>query len=73
MPHGEYGLDVIALVDMLGYRQHHSLAQLHQALRECGISIGERTVLNLLARYEELVSVHRAKQQRLHGILSHQE
>ncbi|WP_085954444.1 transposase [Ktedonobacter racemifer] len=73
LPHGEYGLDVIALVGMLRYRQHHSLTELHQALRDRGISIGERTVLHLLARYEELVSVHLANQDRLHSILSQQE
>lgn len=73
LPHGEYGLDVIALAGMLRYRQHHGLAELHQALCDRGISIGERTVLNLLARYEELVSVHLANQERLHSVLSQQE
>jgi Transposase, Mutator family len=72
LPYAEYGLDVIALVGMLRYRHHHSLAELHQALRDRGIAIGERTVLNLLARYEELVSLHLANQERLHGILSQQ-
>ncbi len=46
LPYGEYGLDVIALVGMLRYRHRHSLAELHQALRDRGIAIGERTVLN---------------------------
>lgn len=73
LPYGEYGLDVIALVGMLRYRQHHSLAELHQALCDRGISIGERTVLNLLARYEELVSIHLADQERLHSIFSQQK
>ncbi len=73
LPYGEYGLDVIALVGMLRYRHHHSLAELHQALRGRGIAIGERTVLNLLARYEELVSIHLANQERLHYILSQQD
>lgn len=54
LPHGEYGLDVIALVGFLRYRHHQSLAEIHQSLHEGGLSIGERTVLNLLARYEEL-------------------
>ncbi len=57
---------------MLRYRQHYSLAELHQALRDRGLSIGERTVLNLLARYEELVSIHLANRERLDGILSQQ-
>lgn len=43
LPYGEYGLDVIALVGMLRYRHHHSLAELHQALRDRGLCIGERT------------------------------
>lgn len=72
LPHGEYGLDVIALVGMLRYRHHYSLVELHQALRDRGLAIGERTVLNLLARYEELVSIHLANQNRLHDILSQQ-
>ncbi len=45
LPHGEYGLDVIALVGMLRYRHHYSLVELHQALRDRGLAIGERTVL----------------------------
>jgi hypothetical protein len=61
LPYGEYGLDVIALIGMLRYRHHHSLAELHLALRDRGIAIGERTVLNLLARYEKLVSLHLAE------------
>jgi len=72
LPHGEYGLDVIALVGMLRYRQHYSLAELHQALRDRGLPIGERTVLNLLARYEELVSLHLSDHQRLQRIFAHQ-
>ena len=73
LPYGEYGLDVIALVGMLRYRHHHSLAELHRAIRDRGIAIGERTVLNLLARYEELVSIHLTNQERLHAILSQQK
>jgi len=72
LPHGEYGLDVIALVGTLRYRHHHSLAELHQALRNRGLPIGERTVLNLLARYEELVSLHLSDQQRFQKIFAHQ-
>ena len=72
LPYGEYGLDVIALVGMVRYRHHHSLAELHQALRDRGMVIGERTVLNLLARYEELVSLHLSDRQRLQKIFAHQ-
>ena len=55
---------------MLRYCHHHSLAELHQALRDRGISLGERTVLNLLARYEELVSLHLSNPQRLQKIFA---
>jgi hypothetical protein len=34
---------VIALVGMLRYRHHHSLLELHQALLDRGLFIGERT------------------------------
>jgi hypothetical protein len=72
LPYGEYSLDVIALVGTLRYRHHHSLAELHQALRDRGMVIGERTVLNLLARYEELVSLHLSDRKRLQKIFAHQ-
>lgn len=65
LPHGEYGLDVIALVGFLRYRHHHSVAEIHQSLPERGLSIGKRTVLNLLARYEELVTLHITDRERL--------
>lgn len=61
---------MIALVGMLRYRHHHSLAEQHQVLHDRGITIGERTLLNLLAHYEELVSVHLTNQERLHSIFS---
>jgi hypothetical protein len=57
LPHEEYGLDVIALIGFLRYRRHQSLPEIHRSLREQGLSIGARTVLNLLARYEELLFV----------------
>ncbi|GHO56306.1 hypothetical protein KSB_47810 [Ktedonobacter robiniae] len=72
LPYGEYGLDVIALVGTLRYRYHHSLEELHRALRDRGLPIGERTVLNLLARYEELVSLHLSDHQRFQQIFAHQ-
>jgi hypothetical protein len=65
LPYGEYGLDVIALVGFLRYQRHQSLAEIHQSLHERGLTIGERTVLNLLARYEELVTLHMTDRERL--------
>lgn len=66
LPHGEFGLDVIALIGTLRYTSHRSIPEIHQALRDRGISIAERTVTHLLQRYEELVSLRLADQQRLH-------
>ena len=72
LPHGEYGLDVIALVGFLRYQHHQSLAEIHQSLHERGLTIGERTVLNLLARYEELVTLHMTDRERLQPLVQKQ-
>src|SRR6266545_91506 len=57
LPHGEFGLDVIAVIGRLRYRDHRSVPEIHQALVARGVAIAERTVTNLLARYEELVAL----------------
>ena len=72
LPHGEYGLDVIALVGVLRYQRHQSLTEIHHSLHERGLSIGERTVLNLLARYEELVTIHMTDRERLQSLVQKQ-
>jgi hypothetical protein len=72
LPHGEYGLDVIALVGALRYRRHQSLKEIHHSLHERGLSIGKRTVLNLLARYEELVTIHMTDRERLQSLAQKQ-
>src|SRR5260221_4231808 len=66
LPHGEFGLDVIALVGSLRYTAHRSIPEVHQALRDRGVPIAERTVTYLLQRYEELVALHLADPARLH-------
>ncbi len=72
LPHGEFGLDVIALVGTLRYRQHHSVPDIHAELQRRGVAIAERTVTHLLARYEELVAVRLADQTRLQRLLTTQ-
>ncbi len=67
LPHGEFGLDVIALVGSLRYTSHRSVPEIHQILRDRGVPIAERTVTHLLQRYEELVALHLVDQQRLQG------
>ena len=41
-------------------------------LHERGLSIGQRTVLNLLARYEELVTIHMTDRERLQSLAQEQ-
>jgi hypothetical protein len=55
LPHGEFGFDVIALIGQLRYGQHRSIPEMYQDLRGRGLTIAERTVTNLLARYDELL------------------
>ncbi len=73
LPHGEFGLDIIALIGTLRYKMHHSVPEIHQELCKRGVIIAERTVTNLLARYEELVTLHLTDQTRLRERLTSQE
>ena len=56
LPQHEFGLDVIARVGALRYREHRSVPEIHRALRERGVAVCERTVTHLLDRYDELVA-----------------
>ena len=57
LPQGEFGLDVIALVGALRHAHHRSVPEIHRELLGRGVTISERTVTNLLDRYEELVAL----------------
>ncbi len=72
LPHGEFGLDVIAYVGALRYRQHRSVAEIHKLLLDQHIAIAPRTVTHLLARYEELLALRLADQTRLNEHLTQQ-
>ncbi len=65
LPHHEFGLDVIARIGSLRYREHRSVPEIHQALHDQGVAIAQRTVSDLLARYEELLAVRLADHTRL--------
>jgi hypothetical protein len=65
LPHGEFGLDIIAFIGMLRYERHRSVPEIHRKLCQRGVIIAERTVTNLLARYEELVTLRLTSQARL--------
>lgn len=72
LPHGECGLDVIALVGTLRYKEHRSIKEIHEHLKQRGVQVCERTVEHALHRYEELVTVHLHQKERLHQIFAKQ-
>lgn len=72
LPSHEFGLDVIALVGLLRYRDHRSVPEIHAALLARGIPIAERTVTNLLDRYDELVATSVTDNAHLRGQLAAQ-
>jgi hypothetical protein len=72
LPHGEFGLDIIALIGQWRFREHRSVPEMHQALQARGISIAERSVTHLMHRYEELVALRVADQERIKARLQKQ-
>ena len=72
LPDAEFGLDVIALVGALRYAEHRSVPEIHRALRARKVGICERSVTNLVQRYEELVALRLADETRLHAALKEQ-
>lgn len=73
LPQHEFGLDVIALIGALRYGEHLSVPELHERLvRGYGLAICERTVTNLLDRYDELLAVSLADDRRLKRITNEQ-
>jgi len=73
LPHGEFGLDVIALVGGLRYQQQRSIPQIHEELQRRGLKVAPRTVTDQLYRYEELLALHLADSQRLQQRLKEQK
>jgi hypothetical protein len=69
LPHGEFGLDVIALVGRLRFVEHQSVPEIHRALVRRGVGIAERSVTEQLRRYEELVALRLADPDRLTRVL----
>jgi hypothetical protein len=72
LPHGEFGVDVIALVGRLRFVHHRSVPEIHQALRQRGVAIAERSVTEHLHRDEDLVALRLADQDRLRERLTGQ-
>ena len=72
LPQHAFGLDVIALVGVLRHREHRSVPEIHAILRQRGVAIAERSVTNLLDRYDELLAVSLTAGERLRGLLASQ-
>jgi hypothetical protein len=73
LPHGEFGLDVIALVGTLRYSEQRSIVQIHEELKRRGVVVAQRTVTDQLYRYEELLALHLADPERLREKLREQK
>jgi hypothetical protein len=73
LPHGEFGLDVIALIGTLRYQQQRSVVQIHEELKRRGVVVAQRTVTDQLYRYEELLALHLANAERLREKLQEQK
>jgi hypothetical protein len=72
LPQAEFGLDVVALVGQLRYRQQRSVPQIHTVMQARGVQIAERSVTELLHRYEELVALRLGDAARLRAQLAEQ-
>src|SRR4051794_27256419 len=72
LPEHEFGLEVIALVGRLRHREHRSVPEIHQTLRARGVAIAERSVTNLLDRYDDLLSTSLSDSARLRDLLARQ-
>jgi len=72
LPQHELGLDVIAHVGALRYAEHRSVPEIHRHLRARNLSVSERTVTNLLDRYDELLAIHLTDDTRLSKLLKDQ-
>ena len=73
LPVHEFGLDIIAFCGELRYQEHRSVPQIHKQLRSRNINISQRSVTNLLNRYDELISASLTDNQRLHQVFKNQK
>lgn len=72
LPHGEIGLDVIASIGAQRFGEHRSVPEIHRVLQARQLVVCERSVTNLIRRYEELVSLHLFDRPRLNARLQAQ-
>ena len=72
LPQHEFGLDIIALVGALRHREHRSVPEIHAALTARSVAIAERSVTNLLDRYDELLATRLMERHPLQRLLAKQ-
>ena len=72
LPYHEFGLDVMALVGRLRHAEHRSIPEIHRELTGRGLVVAQRTVTNLLDRYDELRALASADPERLGPLLRQQ-
>ena len=68
LPECEFGLDIMAVVGALRYTQHRSIPEIYRELTGRGVAICQRSVTNLLDRYDELLTLSLADPQRLQHV-----
>src|SRR5512144_290151 len=68
LPEHEFGLDLIAPVGALRYTQHRSIPEIHAEVIRRGVTICQRSVTNLLDRYDELLALSLADTDRLRRV-----
>lgn len=69
LPHHEFGLDVVLLTGSLRYLEHKSIPEIHRHLLGRHLVLAQRSVCNLLDRYDELRSLAALDPARLHPLL----
>lgn len=72
LPKHEFGLDVLAAIGNQRYRLHGTVGEIHAYLREKGVVISERSVSNLLDRYDELVAISLQENAGIKAVLQEQ-
>ena len=69
LPGHEFGLEVIAMVGNIRYREKRTRDEIHTRLVERGIEISARSVSNLIDRYDELVATAMGAEERIQQVL----
>lgn len=72
LPHQAFGLDVVAWIGALRYREQRSVSEIHQRRVARGVVMAPRTVAYLLGCYDELLSLSLQDRTARHARLSAQ-